>query len=59
MDRTKSFSDNSLEVSIPDSNRGVFSVEKAIEVSREKWLGKNLPIMLGEACDELQFVDLQ
>ena len=59
MDRTNAFSDNSLEVSIPDSNRGVFSVEKAIEVSREKWLGKNLPIMLGEACDELQFVDLQ
>lgn len=56
MDRTKAISDNSLEV---NSNRGVFSVEKAIEASREKWLGKDLPIVLGEACDEIQFVDLQ
>ena len=59
MDRTNAISDNSLEVSILNSNRGLLSVEKAIEVSREKWLGRDLPIILGEACDEIQFVDLQ
>lgn len=59
MDRTNAFSDNSLEVSILNSNREVCSVEKKLDVSRDKWLGKDLPIMLGAACDEIQFVDLQ
>lgn len=35
------------------------SIEKAIELSRGKLLDMRLPLLLGEACDEIQFVDLQ
>ena len=57
MDRTNTIND-SLKFS-PNNNLEVCTVAKALEVSLETLLKMQLPILLGEACDGIQFVDLQ
>lgn len=37
----------------------VHTIEKALELSWEKFFDMTLPVLLGEACEETQFIDLQ
>ncbi|MBP5505840.1 MAG: hypothetical protein J6X89_07045 [Bacteroidales bacterium] len=56
MDRTNAIFEDSLEVNIP---KEVCTIEKALEVSQGAMLEMKLPVLLGEASDGIQFVDLQ